>query len=165
MEASDSSNVSPTSFPHPAQSPPPGVESNFINPVTCAPDLVAASVLCLSLMVVCVAIRFCTKFHIKNGWGWDDCGGTSRPRIRYMLILPRVLYTCRGKTVSEHQNLHSLIHRRSVLLGSLALQYQVRIRYVILKEANLMSLQHSAMPSDLISGTCRSRLSRPVCFE
>ena len=165
MEVSDSSDVSPTSFHLPAQSPPPGVESNFIDPVTCAPDLVATSVLCLSLMVVCVAIRFYTKLYIKNVWGWDDCRGISRPRIRYMLILPRDLYTCRGKTILEHQNLHSLIHRRSVLLGSLALHYQVRIRYVIHSEGNLRSLQHSAMASDLISGTCRSLLLRPVCFE
>ena len=140
MEVSDSPDVGPKSFHLPAHLPPPGVKSNFIDPVTRAPDLVATSVLCLSVMVVCVAIRFYTKLHIKHKWGWDDCRGTYRPLIWYMLMLSRDLYTCRCKTGSKLQNLSDLIHRRSVLLDLLVLRYQVRMYHVLLYSGKLMPI-------------------------
>ena len=62
----------------PALFPPPGVTSNFVNPETRGPALVVTSAICITLMVVCVAVRFYTKIHIKKTWGWDDCSYGSR---------------------------------------------------------------------------------------
>ena len=66
----------PTAFQLPALLPPPGVQSNFVDPVTRARDLVVTSVIGITLMVICVAIRFYTKLGVKKAWGWDDCKST-----------------------------------------------------------------------------------------
>ncbi|KAL8654919.1 MAG: hypothetical protein Q9226_003243 [Calogaya cf. arnoldii] len=56
----------------PALPPPPGVRSNFDNPVTRGPDVVIASSICLTLMLSLVVMRFYTKIAIKRKLGWDD---------------------------------------------------------------------------------------------
>ncbi|KAL8671757.1 MAG: hypothetical protein Q9168_003752 [Polycauliona sp. 1 TL-2023] len=56
----------------PALPPPPGVSSNFDNPVTRGPDVVIASSICLALMLSLVLIRFYTKIAIKGKLRWDD---------------------------------------------------------------------------------------------
>ena len=73
MEPLAISNVSSGEVTLPALFPPPGVTSNFINPETRASALVITSILCTTLVVFCVAVRFYTKIHIKHAWGLDDC--------------------------------------------------------------------------------------------
>lgn len=68
---------SSTSFTLPALFPPTGVTSNFVDPISRGKDLIVTSALCITLMVVCIAIRFYTKLRIKNAWGWDDCESLS----------------------------------------------------------------------------------------
>ncbi|KAL8836410.1 MAG: hypothetical protein Q9176_006349 [Flavoplaca citrina] len=53
----------------PALPPPPGVRSNFDNPVTRGPDVVIASSICLALMLSLVVMRFYTKIAIKRQFG------------------------------------------------------------------------------------------------
>ena len=67
------SNSSDMEYTLPAQFPPPGITSDFVHPVTRGKDLIIACTLCISLMTVCVAVRFYTKIFIKHAWGWDDC--------------------------------------------------------------------------------------------
>ncbi|TAQ90992.1 hypothetical protein B7494_g724 [Chlorociboria aeruginascens] len=52
--------------------PPPGVESNFINPPSQKVFLVSSTVIFNSLMLLAVAIRFYVKGWIKRNLGWDD---------------------------------------------------------------------------------------------
>lgn len=58
----------------PAYPPPPGVISNFKNPVSLAKPLVIVNVMFLSLMMIFVGIRIYTKGYIVRKLGWDDCG-------------------------------------------------------------------------------------------
>ena len=80
MDPLSISNVSSRDVTLPALIPPPGVTSDFVNPETRASALVITSTICITLVVLCVAVRFYTKIHIKHAWGLDDC--TS------LLILP-----------------------------------------------------------------------------
>ena len=73
MDSPALSNVSSAEVTLPALFPPPGVTSDFVNPETRAKDLVITSIICTILVVICVAIRFYTKIHIKHAWGLDDC--------------------------------------------------------------------------------------------
>lgn len=58
----------------PAYPPPPGVTSNFKNPVSLAKTLVVVNVVFLSLMTIFVGLRIYTKHCIARKLGWDDCG-------------------------------------------------------------------------------------------
>lgn len=71
----------------PALQPPPGVQSNFDNPLTRGPDVVIASSICLALMLSLVVIRFYTKIAIKRRFGWDDCECTLSAPSKALLIL------------------------------------------------------------------------------
>ena len=73
MSAISPAIESPDDYTLPALLPPHGVSSNFVHPTSRAKDLIITSVICISLMVICVSVRFYTKLHIKNAWGWDDC--------------------------------------------------------------------------------------------
>ena len=57
----------------PALVPPPGVLSNFDNPKTLAPSLVAVNVTFIPLMVIAVALRMYSRGFIVHALGWDDC--------------------------------------------------------------------------------------------
>ena len=57
----------------PALSPPPGVISNFINPPTVAPSLIAINGVFLPLTIIAVTIRIYVKGRIIRALGWDDC--------------------------------------------------------------------------------------------
>ena len=57
----------------PALAPPSGVLSNFDNPETLAPSLVAVNVTFLSLMLVAVTIRLYSRGFVVHALGWDDC--------------------------------------------------------------------------------------------
>ena len=57
----------------PAFSIPPVVTTRSENHVTAGPGLVVSCTVCITLMVVCVAVRFYTKLHVQKAWGWDDC--------------------------------------------------------------------------------------------
>ena len=57
----------------PALAPPAGVLSNFNNPVSLAPSLVAVNAIFLSLMVIAVTIRIYSRRFIVHALGWDDC--------------------------------------------------------------------------------------------
>ena len=58
----------------PAGPAPPGVSSNFIDPVNMAPNLVACNVALLVVSVLIVAARIVSR-TVLTDWrlGWDDC--------------------------------------------------------------------------------------------
>lgn len=58
----------------PAGLPPPGVLSNFIDPVNRAPNLIACNVVLLVFSVLIVGARILSR-TILTDWrlGWDDC--------------------------------------------------------------------------------------------
>lgn len=58
---------------YPAYRPPPGIASNFKNPVTLAKPLIVVNVLFITLMISVVAIRIYTKHYIVRKLWWDDC--------------------------------------------------------------------------------------------
>lgn len=58
----------------PALSPPPGMSSNFVDPVNMAPNLVACNVVLLTVSILIVGARVISR-TILTDWrlGWDDC--------------------------------------------------------------------------------------------
>lgn len=58
----------------PAGSPPPGVHSNFIDPVNHAPNLIACNVILLVVSTLVVGARIVSRTLLTD-WrlGWDDC--------------------------------------------------------------------------------------------
>lgn len=58
---------------YPAHPPPPGVTSNFENPVSLAKPLIVVNVLFIALMTLIVFLRIYTKHFIVGQLWWDDC--------------------------------------------------------------------------------------------
>ena len=58
----------------PAGPPPPGVHSNFIDPVDRAPNLIACNVILLVVSTLIVGARIASRTLLTD-WrlGWDDC--------------------------------------------------------------------------------------------
>jgi hypothetical protein len=56
----------------PLQLPPTGVNSNFENPETRAPLVIALTVVCLVLMWPTFLMRLYTKLWIMRSFGLDD---------------------------------------------------------------------------------------------
>lgn len=67
----------------PALHPPPGVESNFINPYTQQPTTIAVSVVCLAICVAAIAARSYVQWAILQSFNMPD----------YALILTGVLFS------------------------------------------------------------------------
>lgn len=63
----------------PALSPPPGVESNFVNPEDRAYILNSVATVLFCLMVCFFVNRVYTKLFIIRKLGWDDRKYASRP--------------------------------------------------------------------------------------
>ena len=57
----------------PALKPPPGVTSNFENPLSQGPVLVVVGSILNALMIVFVLARAYTKIYIIRKATWDDC--------------------------------------------------------------------------------------------
>ena len=56
----------------PSATPPPGIEPNFINPVTFAQIIVAVSAATLVLVVVLLSIRLYSTLRITRSASYDD---------------------------------------------------------------------------------------------
>ncbi|KUI66481.1 hypothetical protein VM1G_02343 [Cytospora mali] len=56
----------------PVMAPPPGVVSNFVNPVSLAPMCLAVITVTLSLMILFVALRFYARLRMSHAMGADD---------------------------------------------------------------------------------------------
>ena len=56
----------------PAAIPPPGVESNFTNPQSLYPYMLATVVLCSFFTTLFTIARLCTKLLVSN-WTSEDC--------------------------------------------------------------------------------------------
>lgn len=58
----------------PARPPPPGVHSNFIDPINRAPNLIACNVILLVVSTLVVGARIVSRTLLTD-WrlGWDDC--------------------------------------------------------------------------------------------
>ncbi|BCS20856.1 uncharacterized protein APUU_21288S [Aspergillus puulaauensis] len=56
----------------PAMPPPPGLETNFVDPPSRQPAIIAMSVVFVSLMLLVVSVRTYTRTRILKSWGWDD---------------------------------------------------------------------------------------------
>ena len=56
----------------PALQPPPGITSNFVDPVTNGYQLVGVGSFLLALMILFVLNRFYTKIFISKKFKWDD---------------------------------------------------------------------------------------------
>lgn len=56
----------------PAKNPPPGVQSNFVNPEERATEFRSATIFLLCLMALLFANRVYVKISIVRQWHWDD---------------------------------------------------------------------------------------------
>lgn len=56
----------------PAMPPPPGLETNFVDPPSRQPAIIAMSAVFVSLMLLVVSVRTYTRTRILKSWGWDD---------------------------------------------------------------------------------------------
>ncbi|KAM0795823.1 hypothetical protein BDR22DRAFT_919339 [Usnea florida] len=75
----------------PVASPPPGKQSNFVNPQTSMKRAIALHTICLFLVTVCVAIRLYTRLFITRKLGMDD--GDARGIGRHSWDVPVVDYS------------------------------------------------------------------------
>lgn len=57
----------------PVMPPPPGVTSNFENPVTLAPICRTAIFVAAPLAIVSLALRLYTRLRVTRSIGIDDC--------------------------------------------------------------------------------------------
>lgn len=57
----------------PAGTPPPGVQSNFVDPPTLVPAVLGVGASFLVLALFCFVIRAWTKLSINKRCSWDDC--------------------------------------------------------------------------------------------
>ena len=60
----------------PAQLPPPGVKSNFEDPVTRSPQLRVVLLICLFLMWSMFLVRIYVKLSMKRVFSLDDGAGS-----------------------------------------------------------------------------------------
>jgi hypothetical protein len=56
----------------PLSPPTPPQVSNFVNPATLAPTIIAISTICLAVMIPFVIIRIYSKARIVKALWWDD---------------------------------------------------------------------------------------------
>lgn len=56
----------------PAETPPPGITPNFVNPESHEPAAISIALLTLVLTVVLVLTRLFSNYHATRGLGWDD---------------------------------------------------------------------------------------------
>ncbi|CAD6566657.1 MAG: hypothetical protein ASARMPREDX12_008782 [Alectoria sarmentosa] len=56
----------------PAGQPPPGIQSNFADPLTRVPVILGVSIAFVVLAVFCFSIRIYTKLALAKNWQWDD---------------------------------------------------------------------------------------------
>ena len=63
----------------PAESPPPGVIPNFVDPPSIYPQIIVTLVLTLCISTLALAIRTYTKLRVIKAWHLEDC--TSALRI------------------------------------------------------------------------------------
>ena len=58
----------------PAGPPPPGINSNYIDPTNYAPNLIACNVILLVVSTLIVGARIVSRTLLTD-WrlGWDDC--------------------------------------------------------------------------------------------
>lgn len=57
----------------PAKPPPPGVKSNFINPQSRQPEMIAINAILLTIATLFLLMRLWTRSFITRSIGWDDC--------------------------------------------------------------------------------------------
>ncbi len=57
----------------PLAAPPPGVKSNYVDPPTLAPAIIACSAACVGVMLPCVVLRLYVKRRVVGMFWWDDC--------------------------------------------------------------------------------------------
>lgn len=57
----------------PALQPPPGVQSNFVDPPSLVPSAIVVESIFFPLMILAVLTRLFVRAKITKGWGWDDC--------------------------------------------------------------------------------------------
>ena len=60
-------------YDRPIQKPPPGIKSNFINPLTLEPAIVAISIVMTTWMLLFAIIRLYANFRSPRGLAIDDC--------------------------------------------------------------------------------------------
>jgi hypothetical protein len=57
----------------PVLPPPPGVQSNWVNPENQKDAMIATHTICLFFVTLCVCIRLYTRRFIAGKLGLDDC--------------------------------------------------------------------------------------------
>lgn len=60
-------------YERPIQKPPPGIQSNFINPPTLEPVMVTISIVMTTWMLLFAIIRLYANFRSPRGLAIDDC--------------------------------------------------------------------------------------------
>jgi hypothetical protein len=53
--------------------PPPGVDSNFVNPQTLRSQGEIGMIFCIIVGAAFVALRFYVKVVVTKSYNWDDC--------------------------------------------------------------------------------------------
>lgn len=57
----------------PMAPPPPGINSNFVNPESLATPAIVIGVSMLVMTAFVVIVRLFSNYHAARGLGWDDC--------------------------------------------------------------------------------------------
>lgn len=83
----------------PVEQPPTGQTSNFVDPPSLRPELIAVNAILTALMLLTVSLRVFVRLTWTKGWDISDCesqftlhGGES-----FVLICHRSLYNCCSK--------------------------------------------------------------------
>ena len=67
----------------PAQDPPPGTQSNLVDPYNRGPQMAVAATIIVALALICYAMRMYSKTSIIRRFSVDDC--EAEPFQRRML--------------------------------------------------------------------------------
>jgi hypothetical protein len=74
----------------PAMPPPPGFKTNFVDPPSQQPAIIAMSAVFISLMLLAVSVRAYTRTLILKSWGWDDSKSLHSYRVAKLIFYSNV---------------------------------------------------------------------------
>ena len=122
-----STSTIPASMP--AAPPPPGKQSNFVNPQTSMKGAIALHTVCLFFVTLCVPIRLYTRQFITRKLGLDDGKKFSLSSLQvpmliiYSFVCPRICKMIMIMDLSSHQTQHLGVAVDDRVFHNVAYQY------------------------------------------
>lgn len=98
----------------PIRPPPPGISSNFVDPPTLAPTILAVNIVMMTWALLFVVIRLYVNFHARRGLATDD----------YFCIISTVLVV--GWTGLNFTTLRYAVHIYDIPLAAVTASYNKR---------------------------------------